>query len=42
MKASSKGKDPVDRTKHKAFKACVVEGCDKKTSNVKSMIQVFL
>ncbi|KAF2276316.1 uncharacterized protein EI97DRAFT_467027 [Westerdykella ornata] len=42
VKVSTKGKDAVDKTKHKPFKVCVVDGCDKKTSNPKAMIQVFL
>jgi hypothetical protein len=40
VKKSSKGKEKPPRTK--PFKECAVEGCDKKVSNAKSMIQVYL
>ncbi|KAF1921637.1 hypothetical protein BDU57DRAFT_467321 [Ampelomyces quisqualis] len=39
-KKSSKGKEKPHRTK--PFKECAVEGCDKKVSNAKAMIQVYL
>jgi hypothetical protein len=40
VKRSSKGKEKYARTK--PFKECVVEGCGKKVTNPKHMIQVYL
>jgi hypothetical protein len=41
-KPTSKGKEKISPAEHKPFKECVVEGCTKKTSSPKSMIQIFL
>lgn len=40
IKKSSKGKEKPSRTK--PFKECVVEDCDKKVTNSRSMFQIFL
>ncbi|KAF2113055.1 hypothetical protein BDV96DRAFT_150183 [Lophiotrema nucula] len=42
VRKSTKGKEKIVSASTKPFKTCVVEACDKKVSNQKAMIQVFL
>ncbi|KAF2789451.1 hypothetical protein K505DRAFT_328227 [Melanomma pulvis-pyrius CBS 109.77] len=42
VKKSAKGKEKLAAPRTQPFKVCVVDGCGKKTSPAKSMIQIFL